>query len=122
MSTSNTLQIKNLQPDSPLSSPPRAVPVGATNMAIEFDGSTMLDPAMQVYTEVEYSPDGGTTWRMECAANFQCGSKERDGVTPRAVYRVSCDIPTDGTNRMLRGTLTVTGGVLTTTLTLITTP
>lgn len=102
-------------------SPGVSVPAGATNVVIDFDGSTMLDPAVHVDTVIEFAPDG-VTWREIAGANFQCGSKMRDGVTPRAVYSVNTDIPPDGANKKLRGTLTVIGGSLTTTLHISTTP
>jgi hypothetical protein len=96
------------------------VPAGAENVAIDFDGLTMLDPAVHVDTVIEFAPDG-VTWREIAGANFQCGSKDRAG-NPRAVYSVNTNIPPDGAAKKLRGTLTVTGGALTTVLHISTSP
>lgn len=99
------------------------VPAGATDVIIDFDGSTMLDPTMEVDTRIEFAPDG-VTWREIAGNRFRCGSKERDGVTPRAVYPVVTAVPPEGALRKLRGTLTVIGGAgsLTTTLHISTLP
>jgi hypothetical protein len=115
----STVPINNFQGTQ--TSPSVAVPAGATVVVIDFDGTTMLDPAVQVDTKIEFAPDG-TTWRQIGGANFQCGSLDRQG-NPRAVYPVGAPIPTeDGGNRRLRGTLTVNGGALTTVLHISTTP
>lgn len=117
--SSNTIQLTNRT--GTIVSPAVDVPAGATNVAIDFDGSTLLDPAITIDTMIEFAPDG-VTWREIAGANFQCGMKERDQVTPRAVYTVNTDIPADGTARQLRGTLTINGGSITTTLTIRTSP
>jgi hypothetical protein len=114
----STIPINNFQGTQ--TSPSVAVPAGATGVTIDFDGTTMLDPAVQVDTKIEFAPDG-VTWQLLAAANFVCGSKDRAG-NPRAVYPVNTDIPAEGANRKLRGTLSVSGGSLTTTLHISTTP
>lgn len=118
MGVIGTFPINNFQGTQ--TSPAVAVPGGATNVAIDFDGSTMLDSAMHVDTVIRYAPDG-VTFRDIGGANFQCGSKDRAG-NPRNPYTVNTQIPTDGANRKLEGTLTVTGGSLTTVLTIRTSP
>lgn len=118
MPTTNTVPINNKS--GTLTSPPVAVPPGATNVVIDFDGSTLLDPAIQIDTKIEFAPDG-VTWRLIAGANFQCGSKDRAG-NPRAVYPVSTEIPADGADRKLRGTLNIVGGSITTVLRITTSP
>lgn len=114
-----TVPITNFQ--GTLTSPSVAVPAGADHVQIDFDGSTMLDPAVFVDTKIEFAPDGAT-WRQIGGANFRAGSKDRAG-NPRPVYPDGAGIPTDdGGDRRLRGTLTVTGGPLTTTLRISTSP
>lgn len=98
-----------------LTPPAVVVPPAATNVAIDFDGTTLLDPAITIDTMIEFAPDG-VTWRPLGGANFQCGSKERDQVTPRQVYSTNTDIPAEGANRKLRGTLNIVGGSITTVL------
>lgn len=119
MPTTDTVPLNNRT--GVITSPAVNVPSGATNVVIEFDGTTLLDPAIQIDTQIEFAPDGAT-WRLIAGANFQCGSKMRDGVTPRSVYPVSTDIPTDGASRQLRGTLNIVGGSITTTLSIKTSP
>lgn len=101
-------------------SPAVSVPVGAERVIIMFDGSTMLDPVVSVDTMIEFAPDG-VTWRPIGGADFQCGGHTRAG-DPVPFYPTSTDIPLDGANRKLRGTLTVAGGRLTTVLSIVTTP
>jgi hypothetical protein len=115
-----TLPINNFSGTQ--TSPARDVPAGAEEVVIDFDGSTMLDPTMEVDTRIEFAPDG-VTWREIAGARFRCGSKDRSG-NPRAVYPVRTAVPTDGALRRLRGTLTVIGGAapLTTTLRISTLP
>lgn len=113
-----TVPINNFQGTQ--TSPGVNVPAGAEGVTIDFDGSTMLDPVVSVDTVIEFAPDG-VTWREIAGAKFQCGSKDRAG-NPRAVYSVNTSIPPEGANRKLRGTLTVAGGALTTTLHIETTP
>lgn len=118
MGVIGTLPINNFTGSQ--TSPSRDVPAGAESVTIDFDGSTMLDPAVHVDTVIEFAPDG-VTFRQIAGANFQCGSKMRDG-TPRAIYSVNTEIPADGANKKLRGTLTVTGGSLTTAMRISTSP
>jgi hypothetical protein len=66
-----SLPINNFQGTQ--TSPSVAVPVGSTVVTIDFDGTTMLDPAVQVDTKIEFAPDG-VTFRVIGGANFQCGS------------------------------------------------
>jgi hypothetical protein len=114
----STIPINNFQGSQ--TSPAVNVPAGATGVAIDFDGATMLDPAVHVDTVIEFAPDG-VTFRTIGGANFQCGGHTRQG-DPLPSYPVNCDIPTEGGTRKLRGTLTVTGGSLTTTLHISTSP
>jgi hypothetical protein len=60
----SSLPINNFQGTQ--TSPSVAVPAGATDVSIDFDGTTMLDPAVQVDTKIEFAPDG-TTWRQSAA-------------------------------------------------------
>jgi hypothetical protein len=119
MATTFSLAINNKT--GTLTSPAVDVPAGATNVVIDFDGSTLLDPAISIDTKIEFAPDG-VTWRQIGGADFQCGGKKRDGVTPLPVYPTSTDIPIDGANRQLRGTLTIIGGTISTVLHISTSP
>lgn len=98
--------------------PAVAVPQGATSCAIDFTGLT--NPAITVETDVEWSPDG-VTWQLAGAATFVTGGHTHDG-TPITDFTVTTDIPQGGTTPKLRGTLTVTGGSISATVTIKTTP
>lgn len=120
MASLNQVPINNFT-GGPQTSAGFAVPAVATNVVVDFDGSTLLDPAVNIDTVIEFAPDG-VTWRPIAGANFRCGSKMRDGVTPRAIYSVTTEIPFEGNNRKLRGTMTVNGGVISTVLSIRTSP
>lgn len=113
-----TVPINNFQGTQ--TSPSVNVPAGADRVTVDFDGTTMLDPAVHVDTVIQFAPDG-VTWRDIGGANFQCGGHNRQG-QPLTVYPVNTGIPAEGATRKLRGTLTVTGGPLTTTLHITTSP
>lgn len=114
-----TIPINNFQGSQ--TSPAVAVPGGATHVQIDFDGTFMTDPAVHVETMIRYAPDG-VTFRDIGGANFQCGGHVHGTATPLPVYPTGTDLPTDGADRKVEGTLNVTGGTLTTVLHISTSP
>jgi hypothetical protein len=120
MSTNDQLSLNNRS--GTLRSPWVAVPPGATYVVLEFDGNTLLDPAVTLDSTIEFSPDGGASSRVIGGANMTTGAKMRDGVTPVPSYPTGAPIPQDGADPMLRGALTIGNGPITTVLHIRTTP
>jgi hypothetical protein len=42
--------------------PSTAIPDNVSKVTLLLDGSTMLDPALHVALNLDFSPDGGVTW------------------------------------------------------------
>lgn len=104
-----------------LTSPAVDVPAGATYVYLEFDGSTLLNPAVTLDAKIFFAPDGAT-FRQIGGATMVCGAKKRDGVTPLPAYPTGCDIPQEGADPQLKGTLDIGNGPITTILRIRTTP
>jgi hypothetical protein len=98
-----------------------AVPQGATRAIVDFDESTMTDANTRIAATIDFAPDGAT-WRQICKNDIvvQPGVLDRHG-NP-ITYQVNCDIPQEGATPQLRGSITVTGARLTTTLRVSTEP
>lgn len=109
-STLGPFQLRNFQGTQ--SSPWVDVPQGTQQVAISFTGLTQQ--GISVETDVEYSPDGGTTILPEGGASFVTGGTDHNG-NPITTFSTTSDFPSlDGApSPKTRGTLTVTGGKIT---------
>jgi len=103
--------------------PQRSVPLGATSFTITIDRTNWTDPALKLAISIEISLDGGVTWASDSAATYEGGpAPTPTPIQPNPVNQsvLTSDLgdPTN-TNRMVRGTLTLTGGNLVTSGSLI---
>ena len=105
----------------PLTIPSTAVPVGAKQVALSLDYTTMSDPAINLDLVLEFAPDGVTWGPFTSVQGVRGGRLDRHGQPITLLPLLTVDIPA-GSNRRVRGVLSSNGAALTTVAFVSTTP
>lgn len=100
---------------------PVSVPPGYTRVYIKLMRALWLDPGTRASWLIEVSQDGGTTWDTDppAASGSTPGGISINPQTglPRPFSLIYAALPQPGNpNRKIRGTVTVAGGPITTTI------
>jgi hypothetical protein len=102
--------------------PAANVPQGAISATLALSRAQWLDPAVKVSARFELSVDGGVTWSPDPSGqsvwpwgNFPLTFESEGDPSGRGTSNVNGDLgdPTNP-NRKIRGTVTISGGPLTT--------
>lgn len=104
---------------------PVAIAQGLTNVTLSLDASTMTDSNLHVQLDLDLSLDNGVTWSSvnkgpvymgyPLQMTLDGGAVDKHGA-PLPAYIISADLPWPNlATRQIRGTVTVTGGSLSTT-------
>lgn len=108
---------------------PVAVPDALSSATLTVDRTQWTDPTVVLAVTLDLSIDGGVTWASmtpsEATDPFPIAFESEGGAVldkngnPSLVTSMTADFP-PVSNRQLRGTITLTGGPLTTTVGLVT--
>ena len=108
---------------------PATVPLGATSVQLQLDGTSMTDQAMAMSMTLDLSLDAGVTWASDSpspatnpfpvSCTLNGGAKNRAG-GPLATYLIGTQIPApSNTQRRIRAVIVISGAPLTTQGTLV---
>jgi hypothetical protein len=89
--------------------PPRSIAGALTSVGFEYDITQHTNPAIVVQVLLELSPDGGTVWGTIGSFQRTGGPAGSGPQGPATLAGATFGFPS-GTNRMIRGSLVITGG------------
>lgn len=93
---------------NPVQTIPQAIPGVVSALSLMFDRTLHTDPAVVVSAFMEYSEDGGLSWRY--GGGFTAPGDA--GLTSQFAGLASSPLFRSVTNPLVRATYTVTGGAL----------
>ncbi len=97
---------------------PGTPPSAVFAAGIEIECSAWTDPTSSAVVTLEYSTNGGTTWEPWCSCTFQGGTLTRQG-TPLGTAVMSSGLP-PAPSVAIRGTIQITGSLVTQGISLVT--
>lgn len=99
---------------------PFAVPVGIEKMTFSFDRSNWSQSNRKLSVAIEYSGDSGSSWRSLCGFESEGGTSYNDDGSVSTETYLSLFLPDpQSTERMLKATVSISGGSIRTSGTLI---
>lgn len=102
--------------------PPTVVAVGKTALTLSIDRTNWTDPAVTASMSADLSVDGGVTWLNGWVAFTAMGGPNQAPTpmnpNPNISY-VNTDLGDPNANRKIRASVTIAGGPLTTTVTVV---